>query len=94
MFDMLSMNHIDVRLAFNEVVIENGGVVRTVRRANVVISTAAFMTMVNIINANTQILAANMQQSATQAQTHFQEMVNARINPTHQQEIPNTTESK
>jgi hypothetical protein len=54
--------------------------------------TAAFMTMVNLINANTQVLAANVQQSAIQAQAHAQEVISAGL--AARQEAPRTTDPK
>ena len=71
------MNWIDVRIAFNEVVIETGNQVRVERRANVVMPVAAFMTMVQLLAANAQNLAASQQQQAEQAQALLQAKIQA-----------------
>ena len=75
--EILSMNWIDVRIAFNEVVIETGNQVRVERRANVVMPVAAFMTMVQLLAANAQNLAASQQQQAEQAQALLQAKIQA-----------------
>src|SRR5580692_1991171 len=71
MFEMLSMNNIDVRFAFNEVSFETGGAMRTLRRANIVMPTQAFLAMIQILNANTQVLLSNAQSSAAMAQARM-----------------------
>jgi hypothetical protein len=53
-FEMLSMNHIDVRFGFDEVVLETGNKPTTFRRANVVMSVPAFLTMVQIVQVHAQ----------------------------------------
>ncbi len=56
--EVLSMNLVDVRLAFNEVVIESGNRFRVLRRANVVLPKAAFTTMMRVLELNAKNLEA------------------------------------
>ena len=76
---MLSANHIDVRFAFNEVAVETGNVVRAIRRANIVMPTAAFMTMMQILNANVQLLAPKLPEQAAQSQENLTKLIESRI---------------
>jgi hypothetical protein len=75
--ELLSGNHIDVRLAFNEVVIESGNRLTTVRRANVVMSVPAFMTMVQVLSANAQVLAAAIPQQQALAEAKVKAAIEA-----------------
>ncbi|HVW86310.1 MAG TPA: hypothetical protein VHB50_16600 [Bryobacteraceae bacterium] len=75
--EMLSMNHIDVRIAFNEVVVETGNAVRNVRRANVVMPVPSFLNLVQIVTANAERLMAASRQQAEQAQA----VLTASLNP-------------
>jgi len=70
--ELLSMNWIDVRIAFNEIIVETGNNVRVQRRANVVMPVAAFKTMVQVLIANAARLAASEQQQAEHAQALLQ----------------------
>lgn len=79
MFEMLSMNHIDVRFAFNEVAFETGNAVKTLRRANIVMPTAAFLSMMQILNGNTQSLLSTAHQVQAQEQARMQALINARV---------------
>jgi len=66
--ELLSMNGIDVRIAFNEIVIETGNKIRAERRANIVMPTAAFNTMVQVLVINAANLAGAEQQQADHVQ--------------------------
>jgi len=68
---VLSMNHIDVRLAFNEVVIEEGKKISVVRRANIVMPTPAFLMNVQLLVANAQNLVKNQNKQAEIMQSHL-----------------------
>ena len=76
-FQVLSMNHIDVRIAFNEVIAEMGGELRVERRASVVMPTEAFLTMVQLLVANTQILVSSRQQQAEKVRAAIQAQIEA-----------------
>ena len=77
--EMLSANHIDVRFGFNEVVIDSNNSIRNVRRATIVMPTTAFLTMVQLINANAQLLVSTSQRQAAQEQAKLQEIIKARL---------------
>jgi hypothetical protein len=72
---MLSMNHIDVRIAFNEVLFESGNKPMTLRRANVVMPVPAFMMMVQILSANAQNLIAMGPQQAAMEQAAVRDLI-------------------
>ena len=76
--EILSMNYIDVRIAFNEVVVETGNQLRVERRANVVMPVPAFMMIVQVLNANARVLAASQQKQAEQAQGLLQAKIQGR----------------
>lgn len=69
------MNHIDVRIAFNEVIIETGNKPIVKRRANIVMPTQGFMMALQVLNFNTQNLAASMQKQMDQAQALLQAQI-------------------
>ena len=73
--EMLSMNHIDVRIAFNEVLFESGNKPMTLRRANVVMPVPAFMMMVQILSANAQNLIAMGPQQAAMEQAAVRDLI-------------------
>lgn len=73
--EILSMNHIDVRIAFNEVIIETGNKPIVKRRANIVMPTHGFMMALQVLNFNTQNLAASMQKQMDQAQALLQAQI-------------------
>jgi hypothetical protein len=75
--EVLSMNHIDIRIAFNEVTIEGGNNISTLRRANVVMSVPTFLTMVQILNANAKNLVASQNAQAEAAQAYLQAQIEA-----------------
>jgi len=70
--ELLSMNWIDARIAFNEIVVETGNNVRVQRRANIVMPAAAFKTMVQVLMVNAARLAASEKQQAEHAQALIQ----------------------
>jgi len=69
------MNHIDVRIAFNEVIIETGNQPIVKRRANIVMPTHGFMMALQVLNFNTQNLAASMQKQVDHAQALLQAQI-------------------
>ena len=73
--ELLSMNHIDVRMAFNEVIIETGNRPTVKRRANIVMPMQAFMLMLQALNANAQVLAASQQKQVEQAHAALQAQI-------------------
>jgi hypothetical protein len=79
--EMLSMNSIDVRIAFNEVVTESGpsgGGVPTlsrIRRASIVMSPQHFIAMLQMLNLNAQSLMAGQQDEAALMQKHVAEAI-------------------
>lgn len=73
--EILSMNHIDVRIAFNEVIIETGNQPIVKRRANIVMPTHGFMMALQVLNFNTQNLAASMQKQVDRAQSLLQAQI-------------------
>jgi len=75
--EILSMNYIDVRIAFNEVIIETGNRPIVKRRANIVMPTPAFMVALQAVNFNAQVLAASIQKQADQAQASLQAQIQA-----------------
>jgi hypothetical protein len=75
--EILSMNHLDVRLAFNEVAVETGNQVKSFRRANIVLSVPAFMHMLQILNVNAQVLAARVPQEAAAADASIRKDIEA-----------------
>ena len=79
MIEMLSANHIDVRFAFNEVAVDTGNVARSIRRANIVMPTAAFMTMMQILNGNLRVLLAKVPQQAAQNQQNLAKIIESHV---------------
>ena len=69
--EMLSLNHIDVRFAFDEVIVESGNKATNYRRANVVMSVPAFLTMVQILQVAAQRVMEMGPESAAIAQAHL-----------------------
>ncbi len=76
-FELLSMNHIDIRLGFNEVLIDSGNQVKTLRRANVVMPIPAFMIMLQLLNANAKMLMEVGQQQAKEQQAQIESLIKA-----------------
>jgi hypothetical protein len=77
--EMLSGNHIDVRFGFNEIVVESGNSIRNIRRATIVMPTGAFLTMVQLLSGNAQLLAVTAQQQAAQGEARVQELIQSRL---------------
>jgi hypothetical protein len=81
-FEILSMNHIDIRFGFNEVQLETGGgEIKTVRRANIVMPIPAFMIMLQLLNVNAKRLMETGQQQAQEMQAHLRAIVEAGDRP-------------
>src|SRR4051812_29576129 len=47
---VLTAGLIDVRLGFNEIIVDNGSPMRLLRRANIVVSTTTFLNLVSLLN--------------------------------------------
>ncbi len=61
---LASANIFDVRILFNEVVIEEGKRVTVERRANIVMSVSEFMALVQLLNANVPVIQKSIQMQA------------------------------
>ena len=66
------MNHIDVRIAFNEMMVETGNKTTALRRANIVMPVPSFLAMVQILQLHAQKLMTSAPQVAEKAQAHLQ----------------------
>jgi hypothetical protein len=56
--EVLSMNQIDVRIAFNEIVVEGKDDIANVRRANIVMSVPHFIALAQMLAENVHKLAS------------------------------------
>jgi hypothetical protein len=77
--EMLSMNAIDVRIAFNEVTAEEGSggrpTLSRIRRVNIVMSAQHFLAMLQVMNLNAQTLVAGQQAEADLVQRQIAEAI-------------------
>ena len=69
--EVLGMNHVDVRIAFNEILVEKGVVTEVKRRSNLVMSVPTFLNMVQILIANANSLKEAHLQSAESDRLHI-----------------------
>lgn len=76
-FEILSMNHIDVRIAFNEIVIEGADRLSSMRRANLVMPVPIFMALTALLSANARNLAIVGPQQAHQEQSDIQALIDS-----------------
>ena len=73
--EVLGMNHIDVRIAFNEILVEKGAVTEVKRRSNLVMSVPTFLSMVQILMANANSLREAHQRSAESDKLHIEAQI-------------------
>lgn len=77
--EILSMNHVDVRIAFDEICIETGNIGRVERRANIVMSVPAFMMAMSVLNINAKQLAEVQQAMQDRANDLVKQGVSASL---------------
>ena len=74
-FQLLSMNFIDVRIAFNEIIVDSGSKPRVQRRANIVMPVASFLTMVRMLSVNAQHLQADQERQSRAANAKIDALI-------------------